>query len=316
MKLSINHKENHTVSLLIIGTILFVFYYVADCALDSLFFGEESLAEQLFSPSPHEVSIRVLSGLFLFSFYIVAAYFFNKNRNLQDKLKIKSDELLANNKELEAYNFALSHELCSSLTRIITAKEILQKKSRKCTAPACRELLNHIDEGCLILSGQINGMLNFSEANRSRIERQVVSIDNIVRDIAKEVAANTDGEALDIQIDNNLETECDPQLMSIAIKNLLENAVKFRATNRPGEIQIGREYKRGVPIYYVRDNGIGFRQEEADRLFRPFEKNNHARLKPGSGVGLATTKTIIERHGGRIWAEGQPEKGATFYFTL
>ena len=316
MTISRQLKENSSVRLLLAGTILFAFYYIADCALDSLLFGEESFSEQLLNPSLHEVAIRTLSGTFLFIFFIIAVTLLNKNRTLQAEIQEQSQVILAKNKELAAYNFALSHELGTSVTGIIVTKDILKKKCAKCSDGVCGGLLDHMYTGCEKLSSQINGMLNFSEANRLSIARKPVSIDNIAREIAKEIAAYSEGEALDIQIDNKIETECDPDLIQIALKNLIDNAVKFRSPERHGEIEIGMVPQAVIPTYYIRDNGLGFDPADSDRLFRPFERLSNSRNIPGNGVGLATANTIIERHGGRLWAEGSINEGATFYFTL
>jgi len=311
-----HENQNHNRRLMLIGAVLFVIYYVTDCTLDSLIFGEESISEQLFSPSLHEVAIRILSGAFLFAFYFIASILLNKNRHLQADLARKTQQLLVSNRELEAYNYALSHELGTSLTRIVVAKEIMKKKSTKCKASLCSGFLDHINTGCDKLSKQIDSMLLFSEANRSEIDRKPVSIHNMAREIAMEIAAYSKGEALDIQIDNKLETECDPQLVHIALKNLIDNAIKFRSPDRHGEIEIGMENKAGGPIYYIRDNGLGFDPADAERLFRPFERLPNSKHLPGTGVGLATASAIIERHGGKLWAEGAIDNGATFYFTL
>jgi len=308
-------KNVHHLHLPLVGVALFGFYYLADCALDSLLFGEETFNEQLFSPTVHEVAIRILSGLFLFALYVAASLLLNKNRGLQEELKKKSQELFTRNQELEAYNLALTNELGTSLNRVSVAKEVLNKRSGQCSDPICRDLIEQIGQGCKQLTHQIDSMLVYSEANRSRLKRRPVAIDNIAREIAKEVVANTKGDGLDIQIDNRLEVDCDPEMIYVALKNLIENAVKFRSPDRHGQIEIGSEVQSEVPVYYIRDNGLGLEQEDCERLFRPFEKLAHTSPATG-GVGLATTKTIIERHGGKIWAESCPAEGTTIYFTL
>jgi len=316
MTKTFNHPVTDKRRLMLVGTALFFCYYLADCLLDSLLFGEESLAEQLFNPSLHEVAIRVLSGAFFFVLFVLFSSLLDQNRRLQTELATKSQELLAKNRELEAYNFALSHELNISLNRIIVAKELLRKKSVKCNDGICSGFLKQMYTSCQKLESQIDGMLNFSEANRLKIDRKKISIGNLAREITKEVAAYSEGEALDIQIDSKLETDCDPDLMHIALKNMIDNAVKFRAPDRHGEIEIGRENRAGLPIYFIRDNGLGFDPCDSERIFRPFERLDNSKHIPGNGVGLATASTIIERHGGKLWAEGSINNGATFFFTL
>jgi light-regulated signal transduction histidine kinase (bacteriophytochrome) len=315
-KTSFTDKENHHIRLLVIGTVLFVVYYLTDCALDSLLFGEETFAEQLLSPSVHEVAIRVLSGAFLFFMYVAASLLLNKNKRLKEDLKKKTQELLTRTQELEAYNYALSNDLGASLTRVIVAKDILYKKCSQCSNGVCRGLVEQIAQSSDTLSDQIDGMLSYSEMNRTPLERRPVAIDNIAREIAKEIAANTTGESLDIQIDNRLEVDCDPELIYVALKNLIENAVSDHAPDHVRQVEIGAAMKNGTPVYYIRDNGRGLEQADCEQMFRPFEKPPEPLPKHCTGFGLATTKTIIERHGGKIWAESQPEKGTTVYFTL
>jgi len=316
MKLLLKKSNSQNTRLLLTGTLLFVIYYVADCTLDSLVFGEGSITDNLLRPSLHEVAIRTLSGIFLFALYFISSHLLYKNQGLQENLLKQSREILANNREIDAYNYALSHELRTSVTHIMLAKELIMDSYGKNESNDEKTLFSHLQAGCNKLSEQIDNMLVFAETNRIELERKRVTIDDIVREIALELSVNTEKTALDFQIDNNLVTDCDPDLMRIALKNLIDNAVKFRCDNHHNEIHIGVQQRRGVPVYFIRDNGIGFDQDDAHRLLRPFEKASMEQAIPGNGVGLATANTIIERHGGRLWAESTPGAGATFYFTL
>jgi light-regulated signal transduction histidine kinase (bacteriophytochrome) len=122
---------------------------------------------------------------------------------------------------------------------------------------------------------------------------------------------------VEVKIAEGLTAYGDPNLVPLVLQNLLENAWKFTANRPEARIELGVQHVNGgTPAYYVRDNGAGFREESADRLFRPFQRLHSQKDFPGTGIGLATVWWIVRRHGGRVWAEGAVDRGATFYFTL
>ena len=308
---NIKKSQRLNLTLLLTGTILFILYYLADCALDSLIFGEGTFTENLMNPTAHEVAIRTLSGIFLFTLYIVSSVLINKNRNLQMRLLVKTEEILEANRELDAYNAALSQELKSSITRIMLSKEKLKFDCFQCDSQRGKKFLEQLSEDCDTLSERMADVLKFSEINRAKLDRKRVAIDDLARGIARDISASTDGQPLNFHIDNNLETDCDPELMQIALKNLLDCSVRKSFPHQLNEIRIGMKKREGVPIYFIRTSTS---EQPAGPSASP------GRAAPDSTaqnvINIKTARTIIERHGGQLWAKDSAQKNPSFYFTL
>jgi light-regulated signal transduction histidine kinase (bacteriophytochrome) len=160
----------------------------------------------------------------------------------------------------------------------------------------------------------IDDLLQLSRITRSDVERQRVDLAEIAHDVEAELRSR--GEQATVQIKPDMVVDADPRLLRAAMVNLLENAHKFSARRPEPRIEIGSEKRDGRFVYYVRDNGVGFDMAYIDKIFRPFERLHRDTEYPGTGIGLANVKRIIERHGGQLWAESEEGKGATFYFTL
>ena len=162
----------------------------------------------------------------------------------------------------------------------------------------------------------IEDMLKLSRITRSEMDIIKVNLSNIAKSITDELRKSQPQRIVNIKIADSLEDWADPRLMRIVLENLLGNAWKFTGEKEPAEIEFGLIKKDEAEIYFVRDNGAGFDMEYAHKLFAPFQRLHNIEEYPGTGIGLAIIKRIIHRHGGKVWAEGVPDKGATFYFTL
>jgi light-regulated signal transduction histidine kinase (bacteriophytochrome) len=163
----------------------------------------------------------------------------------------------------------------------------------------------------------IDDLLTLSRVIRADFERQPVDLSAMAREIAVKLQAqNTDQRFVEWDISINLIASGDAPLIKIVLENLLSNAFKFTSQRDRAHIQVGMTRVSGEPVYFVRDNGAGFDMAYVNKLFAPFQRLHGAREFPGTGIGLATVKRIISRHGGRIWAEAAVDQGATFYFTL
>jgi signal transduction histidine kinase len=160
-------------------------------------------------------------------------------------------------------------------------------------------------------------MLSLSRVSRGEIEQEITDLSEMARGIVAGLRLSEPERRVDVTITSDLIVTGDRQLLKIALENLLENAWKFTGCCPVGRIEVGEMIKQdGVKVFLVRDNGSGFDMGEADKLFTPFHRLRNAQEFPGTGVGLATVQRIIQRHGGEIDGEGEPGKGATFYFTL
>src|SRR5690606_25553566 len=148
------------------------------------------------------------------------------------------------------------------------------------------------------------------------LDVQQVDLSALARDVASELQRAEPRREVEIEIEDDLEVTADPRMLRIALENLLGNAWKFTAGRSPGRIELGCTEAEGETVFHLRDNGVGFDMAYVDQLFRAFQRLHDAREFPGTGIGLATVQRIIHKHGGRIWAEGEPGRGAVFHFTL
>jgi hypothetical protein len=159
--------------------------------------------------------------------------------------------------------------------------------------------------------------LRLSRISRGQLRHEPINLTALAREVVYRLAAETPSRNVDVSIADGLKAEGDPGLLRVALENLFSNAWKYTSKTAKPRIQFGSAPQpEGPPAFFVRDNGAGFEMQYVNKLFQPFQRLHSAEEYPGSGIGLATVHRIIQRHGGRIWAEGAAGTGATFYFTL
>jgi signal transduction histidine kinase len=225
-------------------------------------------------------------------------------------------ELLAANKELEAFSYSVSHDLRAPLRGIDGfSLALLEDYADKLDADG-KDYLHRVRAGTQRMGMLIDDMLNLARVARTEIRLEMSDLGALARSVASELQKTQPDRCVEFQIQESLEAYVDCHLMRIALENLLGNAWKFTSKRKSSCIGFGRTSLGGRPAYYVRDDGAGFDPAYASRLFGAFQRLHEKSDFPGTGVGLATVQRIIHRHGGRIWAESALEKGATFYFTL
>ena len=162
----------------------------------------------------------------------------------------------------------------------------------------------------------IDDLLKLSRVTRTEISPTTVDLSAMAGDFAEILKRRSPDRLIEFAIDRDLATYGDPRLLRVALENLMDNAWKFTSERSPGRIGIGRTSQNGSATYFVSDNGAGFDMTYAGKLFGAFQRLHDDRRFPGTGIGLATVQRVIHKHGGEVWAEAEPEKGATFYFTL
>lgn len=239
------------------------------------------------------------------------------NETLEERVRQRTVELVAANKELEAFSYSVAHDLRAPLRGIDGfSKAVLQDYGPKLDAEG-QDYLRFVREGCQRMGLLIDELLKLSRMTRAALRREPVDLTEVARRIAGDLRRLAPERAVDFRIAEDLTTVGDPTLLEAALRNLLENAWKFTGQRAEALIEFGaREQPGGVPAYFVRDNGSGFDMRYADKLFGVFQRLHRQEEFAGTGVGLATVQRIFQRHGGRIWAEAEVDKGATFYFTL
>jgi PAS domain S-box-containing protein len=231
-------------------------------------------------------------------------------------LAARATELEEANRELEAFNYTAAHDLRQPLNLIYGYCQAIEMMCGNQLDEECRTYLHDTYKGILRMSRLIDALLSFSRMSRVELHRETVDLSGLARSVAKELHDTAPGRAVTFRIAEGIEVNADPELLRIVLDNLFGNAWKYTAHQADPIIELGRIDLDGEPAYFVRDNGRGFEMTDAAKLFAPFQRLAGAEGERGFGIGLATVQRIILRHGGRIWAEGKPGAGATFYFTL
>ena len=162
----------------------------------------------------------------------------------------------------------------------------------------------------------IDGLLHLSRLSRQSVQRQELDLSQIAASVVKDLREAQPDRSAVVDIQEDIKAFADPKLIEVALSNLLGNAWKFTSKTEKARIEFGTLERDGTTVYYVKDNGAGFNQSFSDNLFLPFQRLHTERDFEGTGIGLATVERVIRRHGGRIWAEGKANEGATFFFTL
>jgi len=234
-----------------------------------------------------------------------------------DRLKRVSNQLELANKELEAFSYSVSHDLRAPLRSIDGfSQALLEDYADKVDAEG-KDHLHRIRGAAQRMADLIEALLALSRVTRSEVHRAPLDLSALAGAIAAELQQREPGRQAEWVIQGGLATEGDARLLRAVLENLLGNAWKFTAARAPARIEFGVwAGSDGRPTYFVRDNGAGFDMAYEDKLFGAFQRLHTQAEYAGTGIGLATVQRIIHRHGGRVWAEGAPGKGATFYFTL
>ena len=225
-------------------------------------------------------------------------------------------ELATLNKELEAFTYSASHDLRAPLRHIESFSSILQEDYGDRLGEEGRDFLLRIRAATLRMGRLIDDLLDLSRVSRNTMTRKTVNLSNLVKNIAADLARPHPERRVRFIIEEGLADEGDEGLLFIALQNLLGNSWKFTEKREEARIEFGAMQRDGKRIYYVKDNGAGFDMAHTGKLFKPFQRLHNSEEFAGTGIGLATVLRIIQRHGGRLWAKGEVEKGATIYFTL
>lgn len=241
-----------------------------------------------------------------------------KNAELEERVRERTAELEAANRELEAFCDSVSHDLRTPLRTIAGFTEILRDHHAQSLPPDVRRFIELIDTGAGEMSQLITDLLDFSRLGRQPLARKTVDLERLCREMFAELKAEYGGDGAELRLQPLPPVSGDPGLLRLVVTNLLSNALKYSRSRRPALIEVGVNQSKdhASPVFFVRDNGVGFDMQDADKLFKVFQRLHHAHEFPGTGVGLATVRRIVERHGGRIWPEAIPGSGATFFFTL
>jgi PAS domain S-box-containing protein len=238
------------------------------------------------------------------------------NAELEQRVRDRTAQLEAANQELESFAYSVSHDLRAPLRGIDGWSLALVEDFASQLDEEARHYLGRVRSEAQRMGQLIDDLLRLSRVTRAPLERDSVDLTALARSIADNLREIHADRRIDFTIQPGLTACGDARLLEVALTNLLNNAAKFTGKQAEARVEVGRTEHAGQPAFYVRDNGAGFDMAYARSLFGPFQRLHRSSEFPGTGIGLATVQRIIHRHGGRVWAEAQVDRGATFYFTL
>jgi PAS domain S-box-containing protein len=238
------------------------------------------------------------------------------NQELEKRVEERTAQLANANKELEAFSYSVSHDLRTPLRSIDGFSQVLLEEYKDKLDVQGKNYLYRISASTLHMAQLIDDMLNLSRVSRSEMNIQTINLSEVAQEIADDLHESQPERQVEFIIQKGISARGDNRLLRIVMENLIGNAWKFTSNHPTGRIEFGLDLQKGEPIFFIRDDGAGFDMNYQQKLFGVFQRLHTTTEFPGTGVGLATVQRIILRHGGKVWAKGEVEKGAIFYFTI
>jgi light-regulated signal transduction histidine kinase (bacteriophytochrome) len=238
------------------------------------------------------------------------------NRTLENQVQKRTAALNLSIQEMEEFTYSISHDLRAPLRAIDGFANILAQEHSDSLYGEGQRLLHVIIQNIKKMGKLLDDLLMFAQMNRKTIRPVRIDMLKLVHDVFEKIDHNATDGKISFTTDNLPDAWGDRHLISIIIKNLISNAIKFRKTDILSDIDVGGELNGDFNTYYVKDNGIGFDMKYKDKLFGVLERLHGPEEFGGSGIGLALVQRIVEKHGGKVWAEGEVDKGAVFYFSI
>jgi light-regulated signal transduction histidine kinase (bacteriophytochrome) len=239
-----------------------------------------------------------------------------ENAALEQDLRQHAIKLEAANRELEAFSYSVSHDLRAPLRAITGFSRILIEDHDQEFSVEAKRLLDNVISGASRMEQLISDLLEFSRLSREPLTKQIVSISSLVQEVLGELNNQLYHRCVDIRLGDLPDTLGDPSLLKQVWINLISNAFKFTRVRELAIIEVGCQLLDGEQVYFIKDNGAGFDMRYAKKLFGVFQRMHSAEEFEGTGIGLSIVNRIIQRHGGRIWAESTLDVGTLFQFTL
>ncbi len=238
------------------------------------------------------------------------------NAGLETRVALRTAELETANKELEAFSYSVAHDLRAPLRAINSFSAIVIEENADKLDVTALSYLRRVREGALRMGELVDGLLDLARVSRQKVRRKDLNLGQVA---GKVIAALTEAHPqrkVAVELDAQMTANCDEALIEIVLANLIGNAWKFSARVAEAHIRVGVQLCDGERVFFVRDNGAGFSMEYVKNLFEPFRRMHRREDFEGSGIGLSLVRRIIDKHGGRVWADSEEGRGANFYFTL
>ncbi len=235
---------------------------------------------------------------------------------LERRVESRTRELSATVRELETFSYSVSHDLRSPLRAIQGYTKLMEPICSECTEVDAYTYLTRIQAASARMGEIIDDLLDLARISRSELKLAEVNLSAMAKAIIAQLAEAAPERGLAAFVEEGITVTADPGMLRLALENLLGNAWKFTAGRTPARLKVTAQSRHGETVIGIADNGVGFDMSYADKLFHPFERLHRAEEFEGTGIGLATVSRIVHLHGGRVWAEGQPDQGASFFFSL
>jgi len=235
---------------------------------------------------------------------------------LEARVKQRTAELERSNKNLQAFTYSVAHDLRAPLRHIDGFSKLLAEQIGGSLDETSLHYMETIQASSRNMACMVDELLDLSRVARKEVNFQAIGLNSLIAEVLEGLQPEVQGREIEWQIANLPFVECDPVLIKQVFVNLLSNAVKFTRPRPHAIVQVGHAEVDGQSVIFVRDNGVGFSMKYSEKLFGVFQRLHRQEDFEGTGVGLATVQRIIQKHGGRIWAEAELNLGATFYFTL
>jgi len=238
------------------------------------------------------------------------------NQQLEQRVKERTARLEEVNQELEAFSYSVSHDLRAPLRGIDGFSQALLEDYHDKLDGQGRDYLDRVRKASQRMGLLIDDLLKLSRVSRAELTVAKVNLSRLAEGVLTGLVESEPDRDVEAVVEQGLSATADPTLIQVVLENLLDNAWKFTRYNPRPRVEFGRRMVNDEQVFFLKDNGAGFDMTYAEKLFTAFQRLHSPERFPGTGIGLATTARIIRRHGGRIWAEAEPDKGATFFFTL
>jgi light-regulated signal transduction histidine kinase (bacteriophytochrome) len=240
----------------------------------------------------------------------------SERKRLEQELKEKDAALEAVRHEFQSFSHSIAHDLRAPLRAINGFSNILKKSLRENISEESAFALARVQDNASKMTKMIDALLDFSSLSWATLTKKAINPADVVKNSFAGLIVLNERRNIDFSVGELPACRADANLLRRLIDNLLSNAIKFTRKSDPAVIHVGSQQDNGVPVYFIQDNGAGFDMEYAGKLFEAFQRLHSASEFEGAGMGLAVARRIVQRHGGRIWAQGEVDRGATFYFTL